>query len=109
MRAQAAETTAGSGGDADASASANDNTGDPGDPDAIVVHGQRRHPPRTYGIPPDKAAAFSKGQSWRDYRDSAPAAPTPGACPTPPDPTQAGGCSTFQDLQDYPGLRNIGQ
>lgn len=80
----------------------------PGDPDAVVIHGQRRHPSRTYGVPPDKAAAYGKQTAWRDYRDSTPS-PTPGACPIPPDPSQGVGCGTLEGSTDYPGLRNVGQ
>jgi hypothetical protein len=102
--AQAVQTASGS----DAAASGSNAT-DNGDPDAVVVHGQRRHPPRTYGVPPEKAEAFAgKSAAWREYRDSTPF-PTPGSCPIPPDPSQGAGCGTLEGSKDYPGLRNIGQ
>lgn len=74
---------------------------------AIVVHKPRHRPPHSYGVPPDKAKAFAaeaaRDAHWRAYRDSAPA-PTPGACPSPPDPAQGANCATLQGLKDYPGL-----
>lgn len=76
-------------------------------PGAIIVQEPRRQPPRTYGVPPAKAEALAaeaaKDAAWREYRDSAPA-PTPGACPSPPDPAQGANCATLQGSKDYPGL-----
>jgi hypothetical protein len=79
-----------------------------GDPDAVVIHGQRHHTPPTYHGSSADAEAASRDAAWRNYRDSTPN-PTPGSCSVPPDPSQDVGCNTLEGSKDYPGLHTIGQ
>ena len=85
---------------------AGDDAPNKGDPDAVVVHGERRHPPPMYHGSTAYAEAAAKQAAWQAYRDST-ATPTPGSCSTPPSPTQDPGCGTLAGSKDYPGLRTL--